>query len=147
MKGKEFIDFAGICAARAEGEAMVRSGVSRAYYGALHEALDLLESWECSPGRSASAHSDTAIYLQNSGCPHLQFAGGLLDHLRRLCVDSDYRLDRPTTVATAKNAVEKALRICEELGKSEPQMQEAVIRAIKSQAALMQRPLSGKKHP
>jgi len=77
----------------AGGEAELRTAVSRAYYGAFHQAHLLVSACGVVLSRDASAHKHVAYCLQHSDDADLIAAGRKLDSLRAERNAADYRLD------------------------------------------------------
>lgn len=88
MKGAAFVAFAaGIL--RDSDEAACRSAVSRAYYGVLHEGMQLLDEIGI---KIDTRHDNTAIDFKVSVLPEAIEIGRLLDELRNRRVSADYDL-------------------------------------------------------
>jgi uncharacterized protein (UPF0332 family) len=91
MTGRDFID----CAEQfAEGhtEAVLRSAVSRAYYGAFHEALSLMHSCGVWFPRTEQVHVKVGYCLRDCGDLDAAKAGQQLDVLRSRRKIADYDL-------------------------------------------------------
>lgn len=134
MEPREFIDFSGQIAARANtGAAGARSAVSRAYYGAFHAAAQFLEEIGC--GVPANGHSHNLIpqCLQNALNDDLKTAGSLLSDLRTERNRVDYRLSQPRceSFPYARIAVETAVRI--------QRLIEAVLADVRADEALLEK--------
>ena len=81
MTGRDFV----ACAEQfAEGltEAVLRSAVSRAYYGAFHEALALLHACGVWLPKTEQVHVKVGYCLRDCGDPDTAKAGQQLDILR-----------------------------------------------------------------
>src|SRR5688572_7204239 len=91
MNPDEFLTLA-IKLSSSSGEAERRSAVSRAYYGAFHQAKVLLEACEITIPNSENIHSVIVRCLQHSGDMEIEVAGRKLDSLRSERNDADYRL-------------------------------------------------------
>ena len=92
MTGRGFM----ACAEQfAEGltEAVLRSAVSRAYYGAFHEALALLHACGVWLPRTEQVHVKVGYCLRDCGDPDTAMAGQQLDVLRSRRRIADYDLD------------------------------------------------------
>lgn len=97
------------------GPAGARSAVSRAYYGAFHEALAFLQKIGCAPSANGSAHSSVPQFLCCTTNDNARDAGYLLSDLHSDRVRADYRLDKPAADAMSfgRNGIEAAYKICE----------------------------------
>jgi uncharacterized protein (UPF0332 family) len=108
MKGDEFIRFAGLIVARfSTDEAGLRTAISRAYYGAYHLAIALLN-------RVCSArldHGSVRRLLLESGIQAAVHAGRQLGDLQSDRIKADYRLDASMTHSFARMSVERSLEI------------------------------------
>ena len=91
MKPVEFLRLAEHLAA-GNTEAEWRSAVSRAYYGAFHEAQLLLERCGVQLRSGMESHLKVAYCLQNSTDKAVARAGTKLAALRRVRNDADYQL-------------------------------------------------------
>jgi len=94
MTGRDFIACAGRLA-RNSAEAELRSAVSRAYYGAFHEARVLLRDSGIRLPRTEQVHIKIVYCLQDCDDPVAEDAGHLLDRLRDQRTVADYELDDP----------------------------------------------------
>jgi hypothetical protein len=74
------------------GSAGARSAVSRCYYGAFHEALDLLDGMSCGCPRNGNAHNLVPIFLDFPGSADAKMASRLLSDLHSDRVKCDYKL-------------------------------------------------------
>jgi|SRR5580704_15724645 uncharacterized protein (UPF0332 family) len=110
--------------ASSSDEATLRSAISRAYYAAFHAGRDLCRELEIAvdakpidPGeRDHSVHARVARALVAHKHPRLRHAGEVLDALRKLRNDADYRLSFDGDVKAAANkAVRDAHRVLGDL--------------------------------
>src|SRR5687767_10011663 len=92
MKPTDFIAVATKLSADTE-EAALRSAVSRAYYGAMHEARVLIES--CGFKFGTDLHGKLPMCMDSSGDADLRTAGSQLGTLRTIRNDADYKLADP----------------------------------------------------
>lgn len=108
MDPNEFVDFSGKIVGH--GPAGARSAVSRAYYGAYHLALSILEDVGCSPPGRRNSHDLVPQFLIASSQGDAIDAGHLLSDLHSERIKADYRLDNPDveTEKFAKLGVETA---------------------------------------
>ena len=114
MTGRDFID----CAEQfAEGrtESVLRSAVSRAYYGAFHEALSLLHVCGVWLPKTEQVHVKVGYCLRDCGDPDAALAGQQLDVLRsrRKIADYDLNDNRFAASSAVKREVLKARQILE----------------------------------
>lgn len=79
MDGSEFVGLSGRIVSM--GRAGARSAVSRAYYGAFHIAMRLLDELDRAPPRSGKAHNLVPQMLESAGHPDGRAAGTLLSDL------------------------------------------------------------------
>jgi uncharacterized protein (UPF0332 family) len=92
MTGRDFV----ACAeqfARGSTEAELRSAVSRAYYGAFHEALALLHACGIWLPKTEQVHVKVGYCLQDCGDPDGAEAGRALELLKSKRKVADYELD------------------------------------------------------
>jgi uncharacterized protein (UPF0332 family) len=92
MTGRDFL----ACAEQfAEGhaEAVLRSAVSRAYYGAFHEASALLHACGVWLPKTEQVHVKVGYCLRDCGDPDAAIAGQQLDVLRSRRRIADYDLE------------------------------------------------------
>ena len=84
MNPEEFISFAARVVGY--GPAGARSAVSRAYYGAFHAAVFILDELGCAPPRNATSHKLISEFLGCSSHVSARSAATLLSdlHSRRL---------------------------------------------------------------
>ena len=94
MRGEDFIKLAKDLGLGA-GEAHWRSAVSRAYYGAFHEAVQLLRSARLDIPKNSYGHDIAYRCLNNSGDAILQKAATQLLTLKTSRIRADYRIDEP----------------------------------------------------
>ena len=114
MTGRDFI----VCAEQfAEGltEAVLRSAVSRAYYGAFHEALALLHACGVWLPKTEQVHVKVGYCLRDCGDPDAATAGQQLDVLRsrRRIADYDLGDDRFAASSAVRREILKARQILE----------------------------------
>ena len=108
MTGREFV----ACAekfAKGSSEAELRSAVSRAYYGAFHEALALLHACGIWLPKTEQVHVKVGYCLRDCGDPDTAKAGRQLDILRSKRKVADYDLD-DNRFADSSDARREALR-------------------------------------
>lgn len=91
MTGEDFISLAAKLSA-STGEAERRTSVSRAYYGAFHMALAMLESCQIQIASGDNPHKRLYQCLDNSGDNDLRLIADKLNTLRRIRNDADYDL-------------------------------------------------------
>ena len=93
MNPSDFLSLAHKMSAADSSEASQRSAVSRAYYGAFHEAKSLIES-SCGFKFSSSGetHSKLPFCMDQSGDADIIAAGNKLNTLRNIRNDADYEL-------------------------------------------------------
>jgi uncharacterized protein (UPF0332 family) len=108
MDPAEYISFAGRVAGI--GAAGARSAVSRAYYGAFHLAIAVLETFQCAPAQNAGSHQLVSEFLGCSDHPDARKAVRMLRDLHRDRIRADYRLhdSRFESFEFARTAVESA---------------------------------------
>jgi uncharacterized protein (UPF0332 family) len=114
MTGRDFLVLANRLAA-ASTEAEWRSAVSRAYYGAFHEARQLLTELGFTVPRDDRAHKYLSFRLSNAGNPLARLAGSELDILRGDRNAADYDLHRPLMSVPAGDSVRQAGLIVQNL--------------------------------
>ncbi len=109
MRGKEFIRFADSLSKRsAFQESLVRTAISRYYYGAFLEVRDFLMNLR-SKGRkhipnlknNPKVHILTARHIGNEGYTEIAYMLSKLHQLRKI---ADYDINIPVTVADMKFA-------------------------------------------
>jgi uncharacterized protein (UPF0332 family) len=108
MTGRDFV----ACAeqfAKGVTEAEHRSAVSRAYYGAFHEALALLHTCGVWLPKTKQVHVKVGYCLRDCGDPDTAKAGRQLDILRSKRKVADYDLD-DRRFADSSDARREALR-------------------------------------
>lgn len=111
MDPVDFISLAGrLAAATNAEEAVYRTAVSRAYYGAFHVAASFLAELGFSAPRMANVHVFVQHYLNGSGHPSACTAASLLSDLHAARNRADYQLShfRSGSQAVAKLSVETA---------------------------------------
>jgi uncharacterized protein (UPF0332 family) len=108
MDATEFIQFSGTITKA--GKAGARSSVSRAYYGAFHLALSLLDELGCQIPGNAGAHNLAPECLSCSSNADAKNAARLLSDLHADRIKVDYRPNdaRIETVKFAEAAVLRA---------------------------------------
>ena len=84
------------------GDVGARSAVSRAYYGAFHEAQSVLATFGCRP-KSGESHGIVRQLLEYTGNPDAIIAGRFLGDLQSARVAADYDLSS-RSMYTVKNA-------------------------------------------
>lgn len=111
MDANEFIELAGKLVG--QGKPGARSAVSRAYYGAFHMAMALLDEFATSPGATPQAHVLVSNFLLTTGNADAKHAGRLLSDLHGERIKADYRIDNASveTITFAQVAVETAHEI------------------------------------
>jgi len=114
MTGKDFLAQARMLAANST-EVAWRSAVSRAYYGAFHEARDLVESLGFAVPPDANAYRYLYYRLSNAGYPQVNAAGQSLNALRRQRTWADYLLRHLPPPRIAQAAVSMAEQIIQTL--------------------------------
>ncbi len=118
MTGRDFL----ACAERLAlntVEAELRSAVSRAYYGAFHEAMALLRGIGIRMPKTEQVHVKIAYCLQDCGDARGEDAGYLLERLKDQRTIADYDLD-DSRFANRKNVqseMELARRIADDLAR------------------------------
>ena len=121
MIGRDFLAFALRCLQGFEEagpeEADRRSAVSRAYYGAFHEARALLRRCGISLPKTEQVHVKLGYCLRDCSDPNAAKAGRQLDTLRAQRKVADYDLDdrRFASIHAAQTEVARAHRIVETL--------------------------------
>ena len=112
MTGRDFV----ACAeqfARGPTEAVLRSAVSRAYYGAFHEALALLHACGVWLPKTEQIHVKVGHCLLDCGTPDAAEAGRELEILRskRKVADYDLNDDRFMASRAVRLEIARARRI------------------------------------
>ena len=93
MQPNKFIELARKIAVMFRGDpAGVRSVVSRAYYGTLHEARVFLEQMGYPVPKTENGHQFVQVRLLNAQCEHATKLGSLLCHLHERRKKADYDL-------------------------------------------------------
>jgi uncharacterized protein (UPF0332 family) len=111
MRPDDFIAAAGKLAAIAQGnEALLRSAVSRAYYGVFHLTLELLGAASIDLPRNASAHVRCRRLLAACGQPLANDIAEVLADLHADRIRADYRLtdNRYRAFARVQSSIERA---------------------------------------
>ena len=111
MKPEEFISFANRMAAMLGGKAdgaIIRSVVSRSYYGAFHMALDVLKELGCAP--RDDNHGQVRRIFQYSGNDDAVAAANTLRDMHGDRIEADYKLTnvKIETCRFAQLAIESA---------------------------------------
>ena len=138
MTGRDFI----ACAEQfAEGitEAVLRSAVSRAYYGAFHEALALLHACGVWLPKTEQVHVKVGYCLRDCGAPDTAKAGQQLDVLRskRKVADYDLADNRFADSIDAGREVLRARQILETFDRCRSQAAADFRAKIRSHARLL----------
>lgn len=145
MIGREFVE----CAERlltGPAECDFRSAVSRAYYGAFHDARALLQDNGILLPKTEQVHLKVVYCLQDCGDVNAAQAGIDIDLLRleRKRADYDLRDDRYTDVRKARAEVAKARSILGILDKCRTSSIADEFRTkVRAQAKLLGLPVSG----
>ena len=118
MIGRDFVTYAERIA-QDSMEAGLRSAVSRAYYGAFHEALALLYSCGVWLPKTEQVHVKVGYCLRDCGDPDSAIAGRQLDILRSRRKIADYNLDDnrfadPTAVGAETARARQILEIIDQ---------------------------------
>jgi len=119
MDGNDFIDFASeLSATDGIGPAACRTVVSRAYYGAFHLALALVNEFGFFGRRTDNEHRWVQWHFQNCKLPLAQEIGRALQNLHESRKEADYHLARhqPDSPANATACVLRAEQIRKKLG-------------------------------
>jgi len=93
IEGKDFLALAESWV-QGVTEAEWRSAVSRAYYGAFHQARDIFRGLGFVVPRADQAHAYLWLRLSNCGHAQIRVAGSDLNTLRRERNRADYDVDR-----------------------------------------------------
>jgi hypothetical protein len=114
VTGRDFVT----CAeqlARGSTEAVLRSAVSRAYYGAFHEALALLHGCGVWLPRTEQVHVKRGYCLRDCGDPDAATAGQELEILRSKSTVADYELadNRFAASPAVRSEITRARQILE----------------------------------
>lgn len=92
MKPAEFLDFATwLALQRTPTPPLLRSVISRAYYGSFHLAAEFIESLT----HQTRAKHDAHIWLIDSAFVEAHEAGRRLEKLNSIRIKADYRLNDP----------------------------------------------------
>lgn len=114
MNGAAFLNLA-FQLASASDEPRLRTAVSRAYYGAFHQARELLRDAGVHVPSSEQVHRRVFQVFSNAGHPSTREAGKLLDSLKAARNVADYDLESTAfqaadgtrlTIDSAKRVVE-----------------------------------------
>ena len=92
-----------------------RTIIGRAYYAAFHEMLNCATPRGYCPTGKLSVHAQLITWLNTSGSRDLRRAGGIMKQLRALRADADYEPSVAITAQNARDAVDKAITIIEEI--------------------------------
>jgi len=92
MQPDEFIVLSGKLAAMNLGAAGARSAVSRAYYGAFHLAMKILDEFATAPPANGQGHNLVPAFLESAGNEELSEAASLLQDLHSARIKVDYRI-------------------------------------------------------
>lgn len=114
ITGQDFIQLASLWAAAANNEAMCRSSISRAYYGAYHITRTFLESdLQLKQFPRDQTHHKFPVALQKSGVDDAKAAGDILLDLREQRRNADYEIteNRSCTKETARESVALADKV------------------------------------
>jgi hypothetical protein len=108
MDAEEFVTLAGKVAGM--GKAGARSAVSRAYYGAFHFAISILDELATAPASNGKGHNLVPIFLKSCNHPDAQSAADLLSDLHSDRIKADYHIadNRFEGLTFAQNDVENA---------------------------------------
>jgi hypothetical protein len=108
MEAAEFVAFAGRNVS--QGKAGARTAISRAYYGAFHAALAILQELAAESPGSGKAHNLVAQYLLAAKHPMASAAARIIAGLHKDRIEADYRLSLALCedLAFAKSKVELA---------------------------------------
>jgi len=98
-----------------DNEADLRSGISRAYYGAFCIARDLTKS-KYKNCKGQGVHQKVSQYYKSSGNAVERFIGITLDQLRKNRNDADYDGDKTIDSKSSKRALLKSKGILKNLG-------------------------------
>jgi len=98
MNPRDFIALAGTLAASSapHAAARYRTAVSRAYYGAFHAAVEVLEASGATVRANHLGHREAINQLRSSKLGEPMRAAGLLDDLHKARIIADYRLANRT---------------------------------------------------
>lgn len=95
MKGSAFYDLAEWLLKNKKCPEGYRSLVSRAYYGALHVALEFLAEMDIHVPRDQNKHEKVPDLLEHTRDTDLRKAGNKLSDLREERNNADYKIDKP----------------------------------------------------
>ncbi len=138
MTGRDFV----ACAeqfAQGPTEAELRSAVSRAYYGAFHEALVLLKTCGIWLPKTEQIHMKVGYCLQDCGDPDAAEAGRELELLKSKRKVADYDLDddRFTASRAVRLEIARARRILETVDRCRTQAAADFRTKIRAHAKLL----------
>ena len=91
-----------------------RTVIGRAYYAAYHELLGYAITQGYSPA-GRSVHAQLRDWLQLHGNPDVRRAGDIMEQMRKLRVDADYKPQISISIQDARDALENAGEIIEEI--------------------------------
>lgn len=114
IDGRKFLDLAQQLAVGTT-EAEWRTAVSRAYYGAFHEARRLLRGLGFVVPRAERAHAHLWLRLSNCSVAQIELAGADLNRLRRERNTADYDVERTLHRIDAALHVQNARRLAQAL--------------------------------
>lgn len=137
MTGEEFLKLASelfapfVTGSKPANEALFRTIVGRAYYGAYHLASEFLEQL----GFPTSTHGAPPEYLQGSREESARQAGSLLANFYQFRRRADYELTNPMTIKDCnslnfvKDQIERAIKIKSLIAKCKEEPARSLIRA------------------
>jgi hypothetical protein len=113
MQPGEFITIAGRLASMQLGAAGARTAVSRAYYGAFHLAMNVLELFATAPPRNGQGHVLVPAFLESANHMDSTIAASLLQDLHTSRIKADYQIRdaRIETPEFARFEIEVAMEI------------------------------------
>ena len=113
MQPGEFMTIAGRLAVMNLGAAGARTAVSRAYYGAFHLAMNVLEQFASAPPRNGNGHVLAPAFLESANHADAIVAASLLQDLHTARIKADYQIGdlRIETPEFATSEIEVATEI------------------------------------
>ena len=113
MQPGEFITIAGRLASMNLGAAGARTAISRAYYGAFHLAVNLLEQFATAPRRNGQGHVLVPAFLGSANHVDATIAASLLQDLHTSRIKADYQINdaRIETPEFARSEIEVAMEV------------------------------------